>query len=87
MEEKKERLARLNELINKYALESNQKMLDKTVSVLILGDSDKEDKCMGYTDNMKLVNVLCDKELVGKIIDVKITDVKTWSLEGVVDGK
>ena len=62
-------------------------MLDKTVSVLILGDSDKEDKCMGYTDNMKLVNVLCDKELVGKIIDVKITDAKTWSLEGVVDGK
>ena len=87
MEEKKERLARLNELINKYALESNQKMLDKKVSVLILGDSDKEDKCMGYTDNMKLVNVLCDKELVGKIIDVKIIDAKTWSLEGVVDGK
>ena len=42
---------------------------------------------MGYTDNMKLVNVLCDKELVGKIIDVKITDAKTWSLMGEVDGK
>ena len=42
---------------------------------------------MGYTDNMKLVNVLCDKELVGKIINVKITDAKTWSLEGVVNDK
>ena len=87
MEEKKERLARLNELINKYALESNKRMLDRKVSVLILGESDKKDKYMGYTDNMKLVNVLCDKELVGKIIDVKITDAKTWSLEGEVDGK
>ena len=87
MEEKKERLARLNELINKYALESNKRMLEKTVPVLILGESGKDNKFMGYTDNMKLVNVLCDKELVGKIIDVKITDAKTWSLEGVVDGK
>jgi len=87
MEEKKERLARLNELINKYALESNKKMVDKIVQVLILGESDKQDKFMGYTDNMKLVNVVCDKELVGKIIDVKITDAKTWSLEGVVNDK
>ena len=87
MAEKKERLARLNELINKYALESNMKMLDKVKPVLILGESDKENKFMGYTDNMKLVNVVCDKELVGKIIDVKITDAKTWSLEGVLNGK
>ena len=87
MEEKKERLARLNELINKYALESNQKMLNKTYDVLILGESDKDDKYMGYTDNMKLVNVKCDKELVGKIIPVKITGVKTWSLDGEVNDK
>ena len=87
IEEKKERLARLNELINKYALESNQKMLDKTYDVLILGESDKDDKYMGYTDNMKLVNVKCDKELVGKIIPVKITGVKTWSLDGEVNDK
>ena len=57
------------------------------IPVLILGESDKEGKMMGYTDNMKLVNVKCDKELVGKIIDVKIVDAKTWSLMGEVDGK
>jgi tRNA-2-methylthio-N6-dimethylallyladenosine synthase len=88
MEEKKERLARLNELINKYALESNQKMADKTYDVLILGPSDKEDKYMGYTPNMKLVNVKCDASYVGKIIPVKITSVKTWSLDGeIASGK
>ena len=34
-----------------------------------------------------LVNIECDKELVGKIIDVKIVDAKTWSLMGEVNGK
>jgi len=88
MEEKKERLAKLNDLINKYALESNQKMDGKVYDVLILGESDKDNKYMGYTPNMKLVNVKCDKELVGKIVPVKITSVKTWSLDGeVANGK
>ena len=87
LEEKKERLARLNELINNYALEANKKMIDRVEPVLMLGDSDKRDKCMGYTPNMKLVNVKCDKECVGKIIDVKIVDAKTWSLEGEVNDK
>jgi len=85
MEEKKERLARLNELINKYALEANKKMKNKVYNVLILGKSDKDYKYMGYTDNMKLVNVSCDEEYVGKIIPVKITGVKTWSLDGEVN--
>ena len=43
---------------------------------------------MGYTTNMKLVNVKCDKEMVGKIVPVKITEVKTWSLDGeIVNGE
>ena len=87
MEEKKDRLARLNELINKYALESNKKMKDKVYDVLILGESDKDDKYMGYTDNMKLVNVKCNEKYVGKIVPVKITEVKTWSLDGEIDDK
>jgi tRNA-2-methylthio-N6-dimethylallyladenosine synthase len=82
LKEKEERLQRLNELINKYARISNDKMLGKIVEVLIEGPSDKEDKFMGYTDTMKLVNVKCSEEYVGKIIKVKITDTKTWSLEG-----
>ena len=87
MEEKKERLARLNELINKYALESNKKMKGNTYDVLILGESDKDNKYMGYTPNMKLVNVKCDPSYVGKIVPVKITDVKTWSLDGEINDK
>lgn len=84
LEVKKERLNRLNELINKYALESNKKMLDKTVDVLVTGESLKKGKYMGYSDNMKLVNVKGDESCLGKIVPVKIMDAKTWSLDGEV---
>ena len=87
-EEKKERLAELNKKINQYALENNQKYLNKIVDVLIEGESEKEGRLMGYTDTMKLVNVKAPKKYIGKIVKVKITEVKTWSLDGeVVDGK
>ena len=82
MEEKKERLARLNELVNKYANINNMKYKDKVVEVLIEGASEKQGYLMGYTDTMKLVNVKCDESYLGKIVNVKITDVKTWSLDG-----
>lgn len=82
MEEKEERLQRLNELVNKYARENNEKYLGKVVEVLVEGPSDKNNKVMGYTDTMKLVNITADKSYIGKIVKVKITEVKTWSLEG-----
>lgn len=82
-EVKSERLQRLNELVNKYSKEANDRYLGKIVPVLLEGVSEKDDEClMGYTDTMKLVNVKCDKKLIGNIVDVKITDVKTWSMDG-----
>ena len=79
---KNERLQRLNELVNKYANLNNQKYLNKVVDVLIEGISNKEGYLMGYTDTMKLVNVKCDESYLGSIVKVKITSVKTWSLDG-----
>ena len=46
------------------------------------GKSEKDNKYMGYTDTMKLVNVNCDDNYLGRIVNVKITDIKTWSLDG-----
>ena len=80
-EEKNKRLYELNEHINKYANEANQKYLNKVVPVLIEGPSEKEGYLMGYTDTMKLVNVKCDKEYIGKIINVEVTSIKTWSMD------
>ena len=68
--------------MNKYANINNQKYLNKIVPVLIEGESDKEGMLMGYTDTMKLVNVKADKKYIGKIVNVLITDIKTWSLNG-----
>ena len=82
LDTKNDRLQRLNELVNKYANLNNQKYLNKIVDVLIEDKSNKEDYLMGYTDTMKLVNVKCDTKYLGKIVKVKITDVKTWSLDG-----
>ena len=83
LEEKNKRLYKLNELINKYSKEANDRYLNKIVPVLIEGTSEKDETMlMGYTDTMKLVNVKADKKYIGKIINVKITDVKTWSMDG-----
>ena len=85
LEEKNNRLYELNELINKYSKDANDKYLNKVVPVLLESTSEKDDSMlMGYTDTMKLVNVKAGKNLIGKIVNVKITDVKTWSMDGKV---
>ena len=86
IKEKEERLQRLNDVVNKYSKESNMKLLNKIVPVLIIGVSEKDEtKVYGYTDTYKLVNVDAPKDVIGKIINVKITDAKSFSLDGVVE--
>lgn len=83
IEEKNERLYRLNDVINKYAKEANDKLVGKVVKVLLENVSEKDTNMLaGYTDTMKLVNVKADKKYIGKIVDVKILEAKTWSLDG-----
>lgn len=83
LEEKNQRLYKLNELVNKYSKEANDRYLNKIVPVLIEGTSEKDESMlMGYTDTMKLVNVKAPKDYIGKIINVKIKEIKTWSMDG-----
>jgi len=83
MEIKEKRLQKLNELVNYYSNKNNQKLLDKVVEVLILGISEKDEtKVYGYTDTMKLVNVSGDRDIIGKIVKVKINEAKSFSLDG-----
>ena len=84
-EEKEQRLYKLNDLVNKYAKIANDKYQDKVVKVLLEGYSSKDkNMLMGYTETMKLVNVKADSKYIGQIVDVKITDVKTWSMDGII---
>lgn len=86
LEEKNNRLQRLNKRVNYYYLENNKKLLNKTVKVLVQGISEKDSsKLYGYTDTMKLVNFSGDKNLIGKILNIKIIDAKSFSLDGEID--
>ncbi len=88
LEEKEERLKRLNERINFYSKESNKRLVGHITPVLVLGESEKDStKVYGYTDTMKLVNVKAPKNTIGKIIDVKMTDAKSFSLDGEINEK
>ena len=83
LEEKEERLHRLNEIVNKYSLINNQKYLNQTVKVLLIDKSEKSDTtACGYTETMKLVNVENAIDRIGQIVDVVITDAKSFSLNG-----
>ncbi len=82
MEEKEQRLYKLNEIINNYSLASNKKMEGKTYKVLVEGDSIKENELFGYTETSKLVNFKGNRDLIGKIIPVKIVEAKSFSLDG-----
>ena len=85
MDEKNKRLQILNKKVNAYAMEANKKLVGKVVDVLIIDKSEKgEDKVCGYTDTMKLVNVIGTDDLIGKIVPVKIVDAKSFSLDGEV---
>ena len=82
-EVKMDRLHRLNEVVNKYSNLRNQKLLGTTVKCLVIGESEKDkNKVCGYTENMKLVNIEGPKSLIGNIVSVKITDTKSFSLDG-----
>lgn len=83
LDTKNNRLYKLNDIVNKYAKENNDKYLNKIVPVLIEDYSEKDkNMLMGYTDTMKLVNVVGNDSHIGQIVNVKITDIKTWSMDG-----
>ena len=83
MEVKKERLQRLNALVNESSAEAMKKYEGKMVEVLVEGESkNNPDVLAGYTRKSKLVNFIGPKSAIGKVVKVKITDTKTWSLNG-----
>ena len=83
LEEKEERLQRLNEVVNKYFLENNKKLEGKVLKELVEGISEKKNMYYGYSETNKLINFSSDKELsIGEIVDVEILSAKTWSLDG-----
>jgi len=83
MEVKKERLKRLNDLVAEISLKKMKELEGKTVEVLVEGESkNNPDVLSGYTRTNKLVHFSGPKSIVGSIVNVKITEAKTWTLIG-----
>ena len=81
---KEARLQRLNERVAYYANLNNQKFKDAIVEVLVDGISKRNSNTYsGYTPENKLVNFTGDEIHVGDFVKVKITEVLSFSLNGV----
>jgi tRNA-2-methylthio-N6-dimethylallyladenosine synthase len=81
--DKKDRLYRLNDLINSGYKGGNKRFEGQIVDVLVEGTSKNDDSVLaGYTRNNKLVNFKGDTAKIGQIVPVRITEAKTWHLTG-----
>ena len=82
----KERLLKLNSLINDGFAKGNKRFENSMVEVLVEGTSDKNPNVLcGYTRHNKLVNFEGDASLIGKFINVYIDRAYTWHLHGLLD--
>lgn len=80
----KDRLYRLNEKVNAYYLKGNERFVGTIQEVLVDGESKNGEGMMcGYTKNLKLCHFKSDdKSLVGKLVNVKIIEAKSWFVIG-----
>lgn len=81
---KQARLARLQARINEMAAQISQNMVGSVQRILVDRPSKKDpEQLSGRTENNRVVNFSCDnKDLIGKFIDVEITEALPNSLRG-----
>lgn len=85
LKEKKKRLYKLQNKINQQTISWSRRMLGSIQKVLVEGISKKNNlKLSGRTENNRIVNFTGNNKMIGKIIYLKITDIKPHSLRGKV---
>ncbi|EHL16524.1 tRNA-I(6)A37 thiotransferase enzyme MiaB [Peptoanaerobacter stomatis] len=81
---KKDRFNRLLETANEISAKKNKEYKDKIEQVLVEGFSKKNESVLsGRNRKNKLINFVGDESKIGQIVNVKITNVKSFSLNGV----
>lgn len=81
--EKSKRFRELVDALEEDIMKYSQEMIGKIYSVLVEGVSETDkDMLSGYTEQNKLVHFKGDVSLVGKIVNVKITESHTYSMIG-----
>ena len=83
---KHKRFDRLKELFDSRVSENNQKYIGTTQKILVDGYSKNDKETLtGRTDTNKVVNFKGNEELIGKMINIKITEEHKWYLTGKLD--
>ena len=81
--EKQKWFDKLLEVQNNMSAKLHADYIGKTVRVLVDGESDDPDYPLSSrTDGNRLVRLTGGSELIGRFVDVKITDSNTWALYG-----
>ncbi len=86
LDEKKDRLQRLQAQLNSQAAAISESMVGTTQPVVIEGRSKKDvNELAGRTENNRVVNFPGTPELIGRMVDVRITAALSNSLRGRFD--
>ncbi|KFZ28663.1 (dimethylallyl)adenosine tRNA methylthiotransferase [Pseudidiomarina atlantica] len=84
-ETKKQRLQLLQQRLNQQAHAHARRMVGTEQRILVIGPSKKDPmELSGRTENNRVVNFVGDHRMIGRFVDVKITDVFANSLRGEV---
>jgi len=78
--EKKRREKALTKVLKQTALAKNRKIIGKTTNVLV--DSKRNNFYFGKNDHYKTIKIISNKNLLGKLTKVKITDASPFILKG-----
>ena len=85
---KHERFERLKKLYDDNVSKNNEKFIGKVEKILVDGESkNNENMLTGRNDANKVIIFEGSKDLIGKMIDVKITEEHKWYLKGEVEDK
>ncbi len=80
---KHERFDRLKQLVESQISENNQKYIGTIQKVLVEGISKTNNELLtGRTDSNKVVNFFGSEELIGNVVELKITSEHMWYLKG-----
>ena len=83
LETKKQRLMKLQELVNRQAAVISKAMVGSTQRILVEGTSRRDiNQLAGRTENNRVVNFDGDVRLIGEFVDVVITEALSNSLRG-----
>lgn len=88
-----ERFQRLVDLVADLSLESNQRALGSTVEVLVEGASKADPGVMvghspkNQTVHFELPGGLAAQDAIGKLVDVRVDEARSWYLRGPVVGE